>query len=417
MTPADAAFARTLVAAALLASGLAQANDILLKFENDAPPIPGYSTINGYKGQIEASSFQWGLGVGIDRSGGRATVSPASLSEITWTQQFDPGYTALSQALVTGSDEYKSTFSFLRVNGNTVEPYLTMTTEQAAIGSLSFSSGGGAPSVSASQAFRKFELGYTPFDGSKNSAPLKVSYNTADPKSTTVTPINATPAGGSLTGSSRGSAGLYLLLGNGMAGESTVRGYENWIELSSAQMGMGIGLSPDPGGGFTTSIPSLSELTVTQVFDRSVIGAVGALLKGSMIDEARLELVQDTAAGAVTTMQLKLKDVLFSGLSLSSGGDLPQVSESLNFASYTQTIWEVLPDGRRGGASVFTYDAIQNKSSYSSVAQAQGVNVPQFGAGMIEPPPEVSPIPEPQAWAMMSGGIALLLMVRRRRQA
>jgi len=403
------------LAVALLSTGPAHASRILLEFEGGPPSITGYSTLEDHRQSIEVNSFQWGVGVGVDRSSGRQTVNSPTLSDITWTQQFDPSYNALSQALASGEDSYQSTFSFVRSIRGSTQTYLTMKTSSTAISGLSFSSGGGTPAVSASQAFRKFEMEYTDLDASGKENKVRIGYDSRTGE--TDSSDTGNPAGqGALTGTAQGASGLYLFLGSGLAGESSARGYEGWIELSSAQMGMGISLSPvpDAAGGFFSSTPSISELTVTQNLDRSVIAILGALTNGTMIREARLELVENTSNGAVTTMQLKLEDVLISGLSMSSGGDLPQFSESLNFGAYTQTIWEIDANGRRGGASVFSFDVMTGKSSYSAVAQAQGINLPEFGAGLVEPPGGVSPVPEPHAWALMTAGIAMLLMLRRR---
>lgn len=399
-------------AAALLAHTAAQAtNRIQLKFDTlSGPNIVGLSTLADHGGSIDTHSFQFGVGVGISAGGVGAPrqVSQPSVSEVITTQTFDSSYNALNAALV-GGGRYNATTSFVGGDARAPGTYLTMATGTTAISGLSVSSGGERPSVSVSQAFRSFNLAYDPAVlGAPPGPKLEVGYDSVRGSASGATSRTVGAGGG---GGAPG--GLYLRLGalaNAIYGDSSDSGYENWIKLGSFQMGIGLGLTPN-GADFIASRPSVSELTVTQVFDGAVPAILSNLLRGRSIGQATLELVQGVGARAVTTMQLELDDVLFSGLSLSSGGDRPQVSESLNFSGYTQTIWDLNDDGSRGEASIFSFDIERNM--VRNMAQPAS-SVPGFGAGMLVP---AAPIPEPHTWVLMAGGVAMLAMLRRRRQA
>ncbi len=399
-------------AAALLAHTAAQAADsIQLKFDTiSGPNIVGLSTVEDHRGSINTHSFQFGVGVGISSGVGGVPrqASQPSVSEIVTTQTFDSSYNALNAALVSGG-RYNATTSFLGGGARAPGSYLTMATGTTAISGLSVSSGGERPSVSVSQAFRSFNLAYDPAVlGAPPGPKLEVGYDSVRGVASGVTSRTLGAGGG---GGAAG--GLYLRLGAGadsIYGDSGDSGYENWIKLSSFQMGIGLGLAPN-GADFTASRPSVSELTVTQVFDGAVPAILGNLLRGRSIGQATLELVQMSGARSVTTMQLELDNVLFSGLSMSSGGDMPQVSESLNFSGYTQTIWDLNADGSRGDPSIFSFDIERNMVRNGAQTAA---SVAGFGPGQLVP---MAPVPEPHTWALMAGGAAMLAMLRRRRQA
>ena len=121
-----------------------------------------------------------------------------------------------------------------------------------------------------------------------------------------------------------------------LEGEVTATGYEKWIEVQSFQMGVGRGISAGVGGGSKreASAPSVSEITVTKTMD----AASPLLLKESIGGKAcdvKLDLTQTDASGKhIAFQKYILTNTLVSGYSVSSGGDRPSESLSLNFTKF-----------------------------------------------------------------------------------
>ena len=117
----------------------------------------------------------------------------------------------------------------------------------------------------------------------------------------------------------------------GINGTVTAAGHEKWIDVQSMQWGVGRGISSSPG---TTkdreaSHPSVSEVVITKLLDETspkffTEACVG---KGKVV-EIHLCKVGDKLE---TYMEYKLTNVMISGYSVSSGGDRPMESLSLNF--------------------------------------------------------------------------------------
>jgi type VI secretion system secreted protein Hcp len=116
-------------------------------------------------------------------------------------------------------------------------------------------------------------------------------------------------------------------------GEVTAEGYKEWIELHSFQMGVGRGISAGVGGGSKreATAPSVSEVSVSKTMD----SASPVLLKesiGGKAVEAKVDFTQTDGKGKhVAFQKYILSGTLISGYSLSTGGDRPSESLSLNF--------------------------------------------------------------------------------------
>ncbi|WP_421988704.1 Hcp family type VI secretion system effector [Roseococcus sp.] len=126
---------------------------------------------------------------------------------------------------------------------------------------------------------------------------------------------------------------IFLNYGT-IKGETTQVTHKDWIEISSFQFGVGRGISMGVGGGSKreASAPSVSEITLTKTMDiasplifKEAIGGKAVVVK--------IELTQtDNNGKHVAFQKYILTDTLISGYSISSGGDRPSESLSLNFA-------------------------------------------------------------------------------------
>lgn len=125
---------------------------------------------------------------------------------------------------------------------------------------------------------------------------------------------------------------IFLKYGD-IKGETTQLTHKDWIEVNSLQWGVGRGISSGVGGGSKreASAPSVSEMTVTKTFDIASPLLLKEAIGGKAV-KVQLELTQtDNNGKHVSYQKYVLENTLISGYSVSSGGDRPSESLSLNF--------------------------------------------------------------------------------------
>jgi type VI secretion system secreted protein Hcp len=115
-------------------------------------------------------------------------------------------------------------------------------------------------------------------------------------------------------------------------GDVSADAYKDWIEVNSFQWGVGRGISTPVGkdSDRESSAPSVSEITLTKIQDAGTIELLEAALHGEGV-KVIIDFVKTDNKKLETYLSYTLEDVLISGYSVSSGGDRPSESLSLNF--------------------------------------------------------------------------------------
>lgn len=152
---------------------------------------------------------------------------------------------------------------------------------------------------------------------------------------------------------------IYLKF-DSIKGSATTEGFKEQIELNSFQWGAGLGVSSARGGSRTSSEPSVSEITTTKVSDKSSQGLFKALLKGEPVGKGTISFTAASKGEAVAYATLDIEDVIISGFSMSSGGDFPSESLSLNFTKF-DFVWIGRDDKQEGDPVHLIYDLETNK--------------------------------------------------------
>ena len=146
------------------------------------------------------------------------------------------------------------------------------------------------------------------------------------------------------------------------AGTSTIPGYEGWIDISSLQWGAGRPVAPsNTGGPPQAGRLTFSEITLSKQLDGTTASIAKAMQLPRPIDNMEVVELMDNAniAGLYPALSLKVFNVFVDGYSVSSGGDRPSESISLNFTRITGTT--LTPDLKGGNLikDSWTYDALK----------------------------------------------------------
>jgi type VI secretion system secreted protein Hcp len=125
---------------------------------------------------------------------------------------------------------------------------------------------------------------------------------------------------------------------DGVPGDVTTQGFEKWIELTSFQWGVGRGIGSAMSGQASreSSIPSVSEIVVTKRTDGSSPGLWTDSVAGQLNTTVKIAFTTTSQGATTQFLNYELTNTGLSGYSISSGGDMPTESLSLNF---TKVVW------------------------------------------------------------------------------
>jgi len=157
---------------------------------------------------------------------------------------------------------------------------------------------------------------------------------------------------------------IFMKFGDKAKGDVDTSQYKGWINVHSFQFGSGrgIGSATSSGGNRQGSHASVSEITVSKNLDPSSLALWRDSLDGKLattVDFSFTRADQDNSE----YLHVTLWDTGVSGWSMSSGGDRPSESVSLNFAKIELKDIAQNPDGTAASNNAVTYDLAAQKAS------------------------------------------------------
>lgn len=156
---------------------------------------------------------------------------------------------------------------------------------------------------------------------------------------------------------------IYMKFGS-TKGDVSTGEFKDWITVHSFQLGVGRGIGSAAGSGANRqgSHASVSEVTISKSLDPASLGLFSNALVGKL--DTKVEFAFTIANEKNDEyLHITLTDTGVSGYSLSSGGDRPSESVSLNFAKIEYK--EITLDDKGGAAKPQTkiYDLMTHKLS------------------------------------------------------
>lgn len=149
---------------------------------------------------------------------------------------------------------------------------------------------------------------------------------------------------------------IYVKYG-AIVGNVTEQGHIGWVEAGSFQWGVGRGIGSPVGKSANreSSAPSISEISMTKEMDKSSFAWLQEGLKGKGVD-CTVHFCSTDAGQLRMYAEYKLTNCMISGYSLSSGGDRPSESLSINFTKIEYSFKEYGADNVVTDSPRVSYD-------------------------------------------------------------
>ena len=153
---------------------------------------------------------------------------------------------------------------------------------------------------------------------------------------------------------------IYMNYNNkSIKGNVTAKGYEDWIELDSFQLGNGRGISMDVGNmaNREATRPSMSEVSATKALDNASGGLFKESLTGVEGVTVQIHLVQTGAKQVEKFASYELTDVLISSYSVAaSSGGAPNEALSLSYSKLVVDLQGADKSNKNGQSMKVGYD-------------------------------------------------------------
>lgn len=156
---------------------------------------------------------------------------------------------------------------------------------------------------------------------------------------------------------------IYLKFGK-ITGNVTEGEHKDWITVSSVQWGVGRGISTPVGSSANreASAPSVSEVVITKEMDIASTALFMESVKGNKGEEVKINIVA-TGSPPRLFCTYTLSNALVSGYSVSTGGDRPTESISLNFTKLEFKYTPSTEENKQGTPVTVAFDISTAKAS------------------------------------------------------
>ena len=155
---------------------------------------------------------------------------------------------------------------------------------------------------------------------------------------------------------------IYLKY-DGIDGDATHEDHKKWISVESLNWGVGRAISTPVGSAKNreASEPSVAEVTISKQMDTSSVYLFQESCTGQAGKKVDIHLVSTGSPGA-TYVEYTLTDTLVSGYSVSSGGDRPTESVTLNFTKVEMKYVPLEANNEAGSPVTKGYDLVSTKA-------------------------------------------------------
>ena len=154
---------------------------------------------------------------------------------------------------------------------------------------------------------------------------------------------------------------IYLKY-DGIDGDATHEDHKKWLTVESLQWGVGRAIATPVGSAKNreASEPSVAEVTIAKAMDASSVYLFQEACTGQAGKKVEIHLVSTGSPGA-TYLEYVLTDSLVSGYSVSSGGDRPMESVSINFTKVEMKYIPLEANNEAGSPITKGYDLVSTK--------------------------------------------------------